>query len=170
MSESKSNMPEMEWRPAHDGGVIAYPNGGGHGVHYLFVSAEIMERPVGGLRFVWGLRWDGRFHGMHGSPTFEEAKRAVTEAWWLAIERTEDWKPGDPTLDLYPRYDPYAGVDWSRAARLHEEFKAKMKRLHDERIAERAAKRKLARATEQGRQGMIGPPDPRRGRIWKPKA
>jgi len=106
---------------------------------------------------------------MHGSPTFEEAKRAVTEAWWLAIERTEDWKPGDPTLDLYPRYDPYAVTDWSLGQRLHAEFKAKMKRHHDERIAERAAQRKFARQTGMGRAGLIGPPDPRHGRIWKPK-
>ncbi|AKR55686.1 hypothetical protein XM25_07715 [Devosia sp. H5989] len=170
MSESKSNMPEMEWRPAATGGVVAYPNGDQHQEQYLLISAEQRERPVGGRRFDWFIHWEGRFHGMHGSPTLEEAKRSITEAWWLAIERTEDWRPGDLPLDLYPRSDPYAGVDWSRAARLHEEFRAKMKRLHDERIAERAAKRKLAKATELGRQGMIGPPDPRRGRIWKPKA
>jgi len=169
MSESSSNMPEMNWLPAIGGGLIAYPNGTENKDQYLLIGAEDQTRPHGGRRFDWFINWTGRFRGVNGSPTEEEAKRTLTEEWWLAVERTEGWKPGDPEIDLYPRSMVDGAIDWRLGEALHAEFKAKMKRFHEERLAERAALRKRVRATQMGAIGMIGPPDPRKGRGWKPK-
>ena len=169
MSELKSNMPELEWHPDGDGGFSAYPNGREHAGQYAWVGQADITRPQGGARYPWGVTWEGRFRGVHGSPSVLDAKQAATNAWWLAIEETENWRPGDRETRVLGGYDPYAGVDWERAAALSREFQAEMKRRHEQLLATRAEARKIARATAQGKIGMIGPPDPRQGRIWKPK-
>ena len=98
-----TDYPRLHWRSMAEG-FAAYPNGDASKDQAATIAHDDAKHlPAGALRWIWGVRWKGRFHKGGSASTKQDAADQATAAWWAEVERTaasvKAWEHGLRFID-----------------------------------------------------------------------
>ena len=103
-----TDYPRLHWRRMSDGAFAACPNGEAVKDQLATIAfTDAGHLPAGALRWIWSVRWEGRFHKGGSAFTKQVAADQATAAWWDEVDSTavsfKAWEHGLRFIDEIER-------------------------------------------------------------------